>query len=192
LIIINCPYKTRPIAARLFLTINKKIKMKTIKIFIIIFLLSVTAVKAQFTKAELQVSGLTCALCAKSTEKSLRTLPFISDIKTDLIRNVFILTFKNDVPVNFEQISKKVQGSGFSVNSLKATFNFDNTKIADNRFSYGGDTYKLLNAADKTLSGNVSLTIVDNGFAPKSVSKKYLGQVTDTAPASGRIYHLAI
>jgi copper chaperone CopZ len=166
--------------------------MKTIKIFIILFALTVTAAKAQFTKAELQVSGLTCALCAKSTEKALRSLPFVSDIKTDLMHNLYLITFKDDVPVNFEQISKKVQGSGFSVNSLKATFNFDNTKIADNYFSYAGDTYRLLNAADKTFTGSVSFTIVDNGFAPKSVSKKYLGQVTDTTPASGRVYHLAI
>lgn len=166
--------------------------MKTIKILILLLSVTATAAKAQFTKAELQVSGLTCALCAKSTEKALRSLPFIGDIKTDLMHNLYLITFKNDVPVNFEQISKKVQGSGFSVNSLKATFNFDNTKIADSRFTYGGDTYRLLNPTDKTLTGNVSFTVVDNGFAPKSVSKKYLGQVTDTAPASGRIYHLAI
>ncbi|MEN0055621.1 MAG: heavy metal-associated domain-containing protein [Mucilaginibacter sp.] len=167
--------------------------MKTIKIFIVLFVLTVTAAKAQFTKAELQVSGLTCALCAKSTEKALRSLPFVGEIKTDLMHNLYLITFKSDVPVNFEQISKKVQGSGFSVNSLKTTFNFNNTKIADNRFSYGGDTYRLLNAGDKTFSGDVSLTVVDNGFAPKSVSKKYLSQVTDTAqPASGRLYHLAI
>ncbi|HMG10136.1 MAG TPA: heavy metal-associated domain-containing protein [Mucilaginibacter sp.] len=166
--------------------------MKTIKIFIILFALTVTAAKAQFTKAELQVSGLTCALCAKSTEKALRSLPFVSDIKTDLMHNLYLITFKDDVPVKFEQISKKVQGSGFSVNSLKATFNFDNTKIADNYFSYAGDTYRLLNATDKTFTGSMSFTIVDNGFAPKSVSKKYLGQLTDTTPASGRVYHLAI
>jgi copper chaperone CopZ len=166
--------------------------MKTLKIFILILSLSATVAKAQFTKAELQVSGLTCALCAKSTEKALRALPFVGDIKTDLIRNTYLITFKNDVPVNFEQISKKVQGSGFSVNSLKATYNFDNTKVADNNFSYAGDTYKLLNPANKPTSGSVSLTVVDQGFAPKSVSKKYLGQVTDTTPASGRIYHLAI
>ena len=166
--------------------------MKTLKIFIILFSLSATVAKAQFTKAELQVSGLTCALCAKTTEKSLRALPFVSEIKTDLIRNTYLITFKNDVPVNFEQISKKVQDSGFSVNSLKATYNFDNTKVADNYFSYGGDTYRLLNPADKSINGTVNLTVVDFGFAPKSVSKKYLGQVTDTAPASGRIYHLAI
>jgi copper chaperone CopZ len=166
--------------------------MKTLKIFILIFSLTATVAKAQFTKAELQVSGLTCALCAKSTEKALRTLPFVGDIKTDLIRNTYLITFKNDVPVSFEQISKKVQGSGFSVNSLKATYNFDNTKVANNLFSYGGDTYKLLSPADKTTTGNVNFIVVDQGFAPKSVSKKYLGQVADTAPASGRIYHLAI
>jgi copper chaperone CopZ len=166
--------------------------MKTLKIFIIIFSLSATVAKAQFTKAELQVSGLTCALCAKSTEKALRTLPFIGEIKTDLIRNTYLITFKNDVPVNFELISKKVQGSGFSVNSLKAAYNFDNTKVTDNNFSYGGDTYKLLNPANKPTSGTVNVTVVDQGFAPKSVSKKYLGQVTDEAPASGRVYHLAI
>ncbi len=166
--------------------------MKTIKIFIILFSLSATIAKAQFTKAELQVSGLTCALCAKSTEKALRTLPFVGEIKTDLIRNTYLITFKNDVPVNFEQISKKVQGSGFSVNSLKTTYNFDNTKVTDNNFTYGGDTYKLLNPANKPTSGSVSLTVVDQGFAPKSVSKKYLGQVADAAPASGRVYHLAI
>ena len=166
--------------------------MKTLKIFIILFSLSATVAKAQFTRAELQVSGLTCALCARSTEKALRALPFVDDIKTDLIRNTYLITFKNDAPVNFEQISKKVQGSGFTVNSLKATYNFDNTKVADNHFSYGGDTYRLLNPTDKAISGIVNFTIVDQGFAPKSVSKKYLGQLTDTAPASGRIYHLAI
>ncbi|WP_295716870.1 heavy metal-associated domain-containing protein [Mucilaginibacter sp.] len=166
--------------------------MKTLKIFIILFSLSATLAKAQFIKAELQVSGLTCALCAKTTEKSLRALPFVSEIKTDLIRNTYLITFKNDVPVNFEHISKKVQDSGFSVNSLKATYNFDNTKVADNYFSYGGDTYRLLNPADKSINGTVNVTVVDFGFAPKSVSKKYLGQVTDKAPASGRIYHLAI
>jgi copper chaperone CopZ len=166
--------------------------MKTLKIFILIFCVTVSAAKAQFTKAELQVSGLTCALCAKSTEKALRTLPFIGDIKTDLERNLYLITFKSNAPVNLELISKKVQGAGFSVNNLKATFNFDNTKVANSNFNYAGDTYKLLNASNKPLSGNVDVTVVDNGFAPKAVSKKYLGQVTDAAPASGRIYHLAI
>jgi len=167
--------------------------MKTLKIFLILLLITSGIAKAQFTKAELQVSGLTCALCAKATEKSLITLPFISEIKTDLIRNTYLITFRSNVPVNFDLINKKVQDAGFFVNSLKATFNFDNVKVAGDYFSYGGDTYQLMNGNDKSLSGQVAVTIVDKGFAPKSVSKKYLGQVAVAAPAkSGRLYHVAI
>lgn len=166
--------------------------MKILKIYIILLLATVTIAKAQFTKAELQVSGLTCSLCARSTEKSLKALPFVSEIKPDLMRNLYVITFKNDVPVDFDMISKKVKGSGFSVNYLKTTFNFDNIKVADNTFTYGNDTFKLLNA-DKPLTGPISLTIVDKGFAPNSVSKKYLGKSPETpATAQGRTYHLAI
>src|SRR6185312_14304162 len=140
--------------------------MKTLKIFIAVLALSISAAKAQFTKAELQVSGLTCSMCSKATEKSLRTLSFISDIKADLNRNVFVITFKKDVPVSLDQISKKVQNAGFFVNNLKATFNFDNVKINNNLFNYGGDSYRLVNADGKTLTGPVMVTVVDKGFAP--------------------------
>src|SRR5579862_4890454 len=131
--------------------------MKTLKIFIILLVSTISA-KAQFTKAELQVSGLTCSMCSKATEKSLRTLEFIGDIKVDLNRNIFLITFKKDAPVNLEQISKKVQNAGFFVNSLKATFNFDGVKVSDNTFSYAGDNYRLVNGGDKTLSGPVMVT----------------------------------
>ncbi|MCR8560908.1 heavy-metal-associated domain-containing protein [Mucilaginibacter sp. BJC16-A38] len=166
--------------------------MKILKIFILLLVLTTGIAKAQFTKAELQVSGLTCALCAKATEKALRTLPFIGEIKTDLIRNTYLLTFKSGEQVNFDQISKKVQDAGFFVNSLKATFDFANVKVADNSFSYGGDTFHVMAGADKVSPGPTVVTIVDKGFAPKSVSKKYMGQVADVGTAKGRVYHVAI
>src|ERR1700748_580550 len=147
--------------------------MKTLKIFIILLITTISAAKAQFTKAELQVSGLTCSMCSKATEKSLRTLNFIGDIKADLNRNVFVITFKKDMPVNLDQISKKVQNAGFFVNNLRATFNFDNVKVNNNTFNYGGDTYHLVNGNDKPLTGAVAVTLVDKGFAPASVNKKF-------------------
>ena len=158
----------------------------------ILLVLTTGIAKAQFTKAELQVSGLTCALCAKATEKALKTLPFIGEIKTDLIRNTYLLTFKSGEQVNFDLISKKVQDAGFFVNSLKATFDFTGTKVADNHFSYGGDTFQLMNAT-KSPEGQAVVTIIDKGFAPKSVSKKYLGQIADVNKSTtGRLYHVAI
>jgi len=165
--------------------------MRSLKIFIILLLLGTTAAKAQFIKAELQVSGLTCSMCSKATEKALRTLDFVSDIKTDLNRNLFVITFKNGSPVNLEQISKKVQNAGFSVNNLKATFNFADVKLEGNTFSYSGDTYLVVNGADKTLNGPVAVTVLDKGFAPASVYKKYMGQTPDGAKA-GKLYRVAI
>lgn len=163
--------------------------MKALKLFIILLITATTGAKAQFTTAELQVSGLTCSMCSKATEKSLRTLPFIGEIRADLNRNLFVISFKKDVPVNLEQISKKVQNAGFFVNNLKATFNFDRIKVSNSTFNYGGDTYRLVNAADKTLAGPVLITVVDKGFAPASVYKKY--NTADKAPA-GRVYHISI
>jgi len=164
--------------------------MKTLKIFVAILAISINIAYAQFTKAEVQVSGLTCSLCSKATEKSLRSLNFIGDVKADLNSNVFILTFKKDVPVNLDQISKKVQSAGFFVNNLKATFNFDNVKVNDSYFSYAGDTYRLINGTNKVITGPVALTVVDKGFAPAGVLKKY--SITPDNVKSGKVYHLAI
>lgn len=164
--------------------------MKTLKIFLALVALSTGVANAQFTKAELQVSGLTCSMCSKATEKSLRTLGFIGDVKADLNRNVFVLTFKNNAPVNLEQISKKVQGAGFSVSNLKATFNFANIKITDKQFNYGGESYRIVSPLNKQPQGLATFTVVNKGFAPVSVYKKY-SSITNDAKA-GKVYHITI
>jgi copper chaperone CopZ len=168
-------------------------KMKTLKIVILLLVFTAGIARAQFSKAELQVSGLNCALCAKTTERSLRSLPFVGDVKPDLMHNIYVITFKNDQPVNFDQISKKVMEEGFFVNSFKATFNFDNVKVAGHYFNYGGDTFRVMNGDDKPLNGQIAVTILDKGFAPRYVSKKYMSQVSDAAPAkTGRLYHVVL
>lgn len=165
--------------------------MKTLKIFIVLFITTINAANAQFIKADLQVSGLTCSMCSKATEKSLRTLNFIGDIKVDLNKNVFVITFKKDVPVSLDQISKKVQNAGFFVNSLKATIDFDNIKLSNNTFNYAGDTYKVVSGGYKALSGPVAVTLVDKGFLSSGAYKKYSGLDGDKA-GTGRVYHIVI
>jgi len=167
--------------------------MKTLKVFLFLMAFCAGIVKAQFTRVELQVSGLNCALCAKTTEKSFRALPFIADVRPDLMRNVYVLVLKNDKQVNFDQIAAVVHEENFFISSLKATFNFDNVKVVNNYFSYDGDTFELMNGTGKILNGPVDLTVVDNGFAPRYLSKKYLRQVSASpAGTTGRTYHLAM
>jgi copper chaperone CopZ len=167
--------------------------MKSVKIFLCLLIISTGIAKAQFTKAELQVSGLNCSLCSKTTIRSLSELTFVSEVKTDLMHNIYLLTFKNEAPVNFDEISKIVHDEGFFVSSLKATVDFNNLKVDNNHFDYHGDIYQVVNKADKPLAGQMALMLIDKGFAPKSVSKKYLNQSGDlTAPKTGKLYHLVI
>lgn len=172
--------------------------MKSFKILLAVLAISISSVKAQFVKADLQVSGLTCSMCSKATEKSLRTLTFISDIKPDLNRNLFVITFKKDASVNLDAISKKVQDAGFTVNKLTVSFNFDNLKINnDYHFNYAGNMYHFLNVKDETLNGITPITIIDKGFVPASTYKKYAAQTTFACYKSGvmgnqKVYHVTI
>jgi copper chaperone CopZ len=166
--------------------------MKALKILILLLVSAPGIANAQFTKAELQVTGLNCALCAKTTENALRALPFISDVKPDLMHNIYAITFKNNTPVNFDQISSIVHEENFFISFLKATFNFENVKVIDSYFSAQGASFRVMHA-DKPLSGEVAITLVDKGFAPRYITKKYLVPAGNDIPAkTGRLYHVVI
>ena len=85
--------------------------MKTTKIILsFLMLFAINKVSAQqVTSVEMQVTGLTCSMCSQATEKSLRTLNYVSDVKPDLNKNVFVVTFKKDKAVSFDELNKKVK-----------------------------------------------------------------------------------
>jgi copper chaperone CopZ len=178
--------------------------MKTIKIFaLFLVLLSAREVSAQqITTVEMQVTGLTCSMCSQATEKSLQTLPAISKITPDLNRNIFVISFKKDKAVNFDQLNKKVQDAGFSIGKLEATINFNQTKVDGNGQAIVGTTvYRFVNVKDKTLNGPVKVNVIDKNFLSKAAFKQKTTAVKLDSYASGtglvngkktRIYHLSI
>lgn len=186
------------------LFISKFFIMKTIKISLLLFLslIAAQAFAQQISNAELQVTGLTCSMCAKATETALKRLDFIESIKPDLNKNTFSLSFKNEKKVSLDLIRKKVEEAGFSVGQLTATFNFKNVKVSDNGLvSVDGNTYQFINSQQKTLNGPVKATVVDKDFIPGTSFKKNLAALKLSSYASGtavvdgrklRIYHLSI
>ncbi|GAA4211818.1 hypothetical protein GCM10022289_41820 [Pedobacter jeongneungensis] len=177
--------------------------MKTIKIFSIIMLFfAVNASAQQISTADLQVTGLTCSMCSNATQKSLETLGFISNVKPDLNKNIFVLTFKKDANVNLDLVRKKVQDAGFSVGSLTANFNFNDVKVDDKgQAVVNGNVYRFVNVKDKTLSGTIKASVVDKDFISGSAFKKQASTAKSDAYASGtgvvngkktRIYHLVL
>ncbi|MBW4890433.1 heavy-metal-associated domain-containing protein [Mucilaginibacter sp. HMF5004] len=170
------------------------------KNFIIFFALvaTIAQAKAQFIKAELEVSGLTCSMCSLSTQKALNTLDFVGQIKPDLNKNIFYITFKADKAVNLDAIKQKVKAAGFSVSTLIAVYNFNGAAVTDSRFTYNGSIYQLAAPPAKTLNGDVRLQIVDKDFVSPATFKKYTQQVKDPAYTSGindkkqRVYHVIV
>lgn len=156
----------------------------------------------QITTVEMQVTGLTCSMCSQATEKSLRTLDYVSEVTPDLNKNLFIIKFKKDKDVNFDQLNKKVKDAGFSIGKLEATVNFNQTKIDDNgQAVVGTNIYRFANAKDKVLNGPVKVNVIDKGFVSNSVFKqktttvKFDSYATGTGVVNGkktRIYHLSI
>lgn len=178
--------------------------MKTIRNFITlsILLISGHTFAQQISKAALQVNGLTCSMCSKATETSLRSLGFIETITPDLNNNVFLLTFKAGEQVNVDQIRDKVQDAGFSVGDLSATINFEQTTIDDKGMAVaGGTAFQFINAKSKTLNGPVTARVVDKDFVPSSTFKKNASALNSPAYQTGRgvvqgketrIFHLSI
>lgn len=178
--------------------------MKTIKhlMLLALVLASGQLFAQKISKAALQVNGLTCSMCSKATETSLKSLGFIETITPDLDKNIFILTFKKDQQVDVDQIRDKVQDAGFSIGELTATINFDQTVIDNAGVAQSGNTvFKFTNAKGKTLNGPVTAKVLDKDFISSSAFKKNAAQLQLDSYLSGhgtfkgkdtRIVHLSI
>jgi copper chaperone CopZ len=178
--------------------------MKTFKILILLItsFLGTQAYAQQVSDAELQVTGLTCSMCAKATETSLKSLDFITSVKPDLNRNLFSITFRKDKKVNLDMIRKKVEEAGFSVGKLSATFNFNNVKVDQNgRAAADGNIYQFVNARQRVLNGPVKADVIDKNYLSSAAFKKnlnafklssYATGTTEIAGRKTRVYHLAI
>ena len=164
--------------------------MKTyfkISLLLLTVLLNISA-KAQFTKAELQAAGLTCSMCSRAVDKQLHTLDFIDSVGIDLGKATFILFFKKDKIVDFDLIKKKVEDAGFSVASLKVTFQFTNLKVEENsHWVYENTLYHFIHVKPQTLSGDVTFKIISKGFVSDKEYKKYAKEMAMPLSDDGKV-----
>ena len=164
--------------------------------------------QAQFTKASLQASGLTCSMCSKAVQTALAKVPFVDKIDVDLKKQEYNLTFKKDQVVDFDALSKAVEDAGFSVAKLNVTADLSGmTATKDAHLKIGDAYFHFLNAANQALSGSTSFNLVDKHFISAKAFKKWSGaskmECVQTGKAAGcctsdgvssgtRIYHAVI
>ena len=181
--------------------------MKKIIVVMVLGLIT-SALHAQFTRASLQASGLTCAMCSKAVKVALEKVPFVQEVKVDIKDQRYNLQFKEGNKVDFDALSKAVEDAGFSVASLNVTGNFTHVKAArDSHAQVAGLNIHFLNGNDENLIGERTITIVDKNFLSAKAFKKFssaskhpcvqTGTTGDCCTKEGmaantRVYHVII
>jgi copper chaperone CopZ len=183
--------------------------MKKFIFFGIFALLLSMCSKAQFTKASLQATGLTCALCSNAINKAVSKLSFVESVKSDIKNSSFAIVFKANASIEFDDIKKAVEDAGFSIGGLNVTGNFDNITVEkDKHVQIGTTVFHFLNNTEQVLSGEKTVVIVDKDYLSPKQFKKMTNaskmSCVQTGKASGdcctkdgikegtRIYHVTI
>ncbi|HEY6502523.1 MAG TPA: heavy metal-associated domain-containing protein [Chitinophagaceae bacterium] len=179
--------------------------MKKIVLFFAITLAAMQ-LNAQFTRATLQATGLTCAMCSNAINKALQAEPFIQSVRSDIKNSSFDIVFKENADANIDAIRKAVEDAGFAIGSLKITGTFNEVKIGnDKHVKIGDKNFHFINVSDQVLNGEKTITIVDKDFVTAKQFKKFsastklkcietgkAGACCEGVEAGTRMYHVTI
>ncbi len=181
--------------------------MKKLLALIVMTLLFLQA-PAQFSKAALQATGLTCAMCSNAINKALQKVSFVETVKSDIKNSAFNIVFRKDAAVNIDELKNAVEDAGFSVGALKLTGNFTAINIApDLHVKIGNGVFHFLGVGSQTLDGEQTITVVDKGYvsvkqfkrlsASSKMSCVQTGKAGDCCSKDGiaadtRVYHVII
>jgi len=167
-----------------------------------------TGAAAQFSKATLQATGLTCAMCSNAINKALLKVPAVESVKSDIKNSAFDIVFKPGSDVNIDALKEAVEDAGFSVGGLQLTGQFSGLTIPkDAHVRIGDENFHFLNGNGQSLSGERVITVVDKNFIPEKQFKKLsasarlscvqTGKTSSCCSKDGmgegqRIYHVTI
>ena len=138
------------------------------------------------------VNGLTCSICTRSVEMSIRRLDFVDTVVMSLETAEGRIYFESNAPVNFEQLAKAVVNAGFSVRFIKVQFDFHDIDIGtDGLFTYQGQLFKWIDFKIKPNKTQVALKLIDDGFLPKKESLAFKKKVDSLkASACQKLLHV--
>lgn len=144
------------------------------KIFFCLLMAGCLGAQAQFSKASLQASGLTCSMCSKAVKNALEKVPFVQSVGVDIKSQEYNLLFKEGASINFDALQKAVDDAGFSVASLKVTASVGDLQLQkDEHIKIGGSDFHFLNGSGQHVKGDIHFSLVDKNFVSAKEAKKY-------------------
>jgi hypothetical protein len=127
---------------------------------------------AQFTKAELIASGLTCSMCNLATQKQIQSLNFVDSVIPDLELNAFHIYFNQTHEINFEMIRKKVEDAGFFVAELKVSYHKMSSHIYSNPLLFFENSVLCIDKYNAQKELHI-FKFIDEGYLTLKELKKY-------------------
>jgi copper chaperone CopZ len=156
-------------------------------IAVLILMIAAMGAEAQFTRATIQASGLTCAMCSKAIDNALKEVSFVASVQPDIKNSAFNIVFKKGETADIDVLKKAVEDAGFFVAKFTITGVFNKTAIKnDEHVNIGGKEYHFINIKDQVLNGEKSLVLVDKNFITQSVFKKYSSETAMQCIKTGR------
>ncbi len=146
--------------------------MKKLLLFIVMFA-TVLMADAQFSKARLQATGLTCAMCSNAINRALQKLPFVTSVNADIKNSAFDISFKKDYEVEIEAVRRAVEDAGFFIGALKLTGVFIDLKIAnEDKIKIGKNELRFLEVGKQTLNGEKTIRVLNKEYVTAKEFKK--------------------
>lgn len=128
---------------------------------------------SQISKATLQASGLTCALCAKSIYTNLTSLVFIDSVDTDLETSSFLIVFKPGSKLDIDAMRKKVEDAGFSVSKLLLKVDQGRLSIGhDQKIRIGDNVFHFIGIKSQQSPSGFEMRVIDQKFLSAKELKK--------------------
>jgi copper chaperone CopZ len=96
-----------------------------IRLILLVAVLSTVVAKGQqLNQMEIGIDGLTCSLCSRNVEMSLRKLDFVQTVYMDLEKTQGRIYLKPELDPQPDKIAQAVRNAGYSVRFLTAGFAF--------------------------------------------------------------------
>lgn len=138
------------------------------------------------------VNGLTCSLCTRSVEMSIRRVDFVDTVMMSLETTEGRIYVKPNVPVNLEEISKAVVNAGFSVRFITIKLGLDDVEVNDDgSFAWQSQLFKWIDYQGRSGKNEVVLQLIDDGFLPKKEASKFKKAFDfESLPGKGKVLHV--
>jgi hypothetical protein len=162
--------------------------------FLVLFLLLTTAAATSslggIKWADVGVNGLTCSMCSRSVEMSVRRLDFVDRVEMSLETTEGRIYFKPGALIDLNQLARAVVNAGFSVRFVRLEISFDDITLnKDGSFVFQGQPYQWLDFHNPP-ANQAALKLVDEDFLPRKESALWKKKLGSSTSGDQRILHV--